>query len=278
MPDQRVDGGGDHRASGLRAAVEQQQRLVGQVLVVVVGPCRPQRHEVVVRALAALGGQVEHGQAELPGGDRGLVSDVAQAAPCCDRRLRPVLELGPIGVWEAEQPADHPGGQRRGQRGHRVHRALLQRLADLLDHHRPDPLGVAFVHVARGEAAVDEAAALGVLRIVHADHGGVGRQLRAVAAGAGPELGIALDGGDVGVAGDAPQVVRLVVVDGGVLAQPGVQRPGIGRVHVAVEQVDAGPVAGRGLPVRDRRFRRPEQFAHAPPLISRPGSAPVCSP
>ena len=113
-------------------------------------------------------------------------------------------------------------------------------------------------HRARGEAARHQLPPLRVQRVVDADDGVVGGQVRAVAAlllvGVDEDVFRLLDLEDVVVARDPPQLVDRVPVDGRVLAQPRVRRVRIADVEVAVEQVDDA-VGGVGRHASPRPLR-----------------------
>ena len=86
--------------------------------------------------------------------------------------------------------------------------------------------------------AVHEATATRVERVVHRDHHREPVAVRARAGLARERLRVLLDREHVGVAGDAPHVAALVVVDGRVVAHPLPEVVRLVRVPVAVEQVD----------------------------------------
>ena len=114
--------------------------------------------------------------------------------------------------------------------------ALTDAIEDLVAD--PDDLRFAVPHAPRRETAVDQTPPLVVERIVHRDHHRERIAVRPRAPPAGERHGILLDGEHVGVAGDGPHLVPLVVVDGRVRAHP---RPRLVRllpVPPAVEQVD----------------------------------------
>ena len=184
-------GTSDDGAGGLGAAVEQEQ-AVGDDLVEAEGLATdlaaglgldvdPLGHDVVGGAAVGDIGLlrfVELGArtGEVHRRDDALLDVVARPAPEGDRGLGPVLELRPHLGREAEQEADHLGGEGSGEFGHDLPSAPLEhRIEEGVD-------GVAdfvvpLAHGSRREPARDEVSAGNVERIVGADDRTVRRML-----------------------------------------------------------------------------------------------------
>ena len=105
----------------------------------------------------------------------------------------------------------------------------------------------------RREPVVHERPPPLVQRVVHADHHGERLAVRSRRLVAREPLGVLLDGQDVLVLGDGPDVALRVVVDGRVLAHPRPVVVGLGRVPVTVEQID---VVAEGVVRHARQYCR----------------------
>ena len=223
----------DDGAGGFGAAVEQQQETVGDDLVesewvtadLAAGfglGLDPLRHHIVDWApgcnlvpLCLV--ELRARACELHGRDDASFLVIPGPTPECDRGLGPVLQFGPHGVGEAEQEADHLGGEGSGEFGH----DLLLGPARARDREGVDGVAdfvVPLAHGSRREPTRDEVSAGDVERIVGADDRTVGRDVGPVAAlvlvGVDEDVLVLLDVDDVVVAGHHPEFVRLVPHDG----------------------------------------------------------------
>ena len=120
---------GDHRAGGLGATVEQQQRI-GQGISLGEGLavdrcCCVVAEDVVGGAAALLLEQLRGLRVELHVGGDAIGIEVARSSAQGDRSLGPVAQLRPPLVGKAEQTTDHPRRQRRGEIGDHLDVLLL---------------------------------------------------------------------------------------------------------------------------------------------------------
>ncbi len=247
----------DHRACRLGATVEEEQavadhRVEPDRLTVDLGR-GPDRHDVVGRAALLLLVELRTCTRELERGHDHVVGRVTRTAAAHDRAGRPLHELRPHLVRIAQEQPDHLRGQRTGQIFDELDAVLGGGGIEQPGDRRLDVV-LPRQHGAGREATVHQLAALRVQRIVETDDRRVRRQVGAVAAllavGADEDVLRLLDLDDVVVAGDPPQLVLGVPVDGCVVTHPCVRGVRIAGVELAVEEVDH-PIAGRGH-VRER--------------------------
>ena len=232
----------DHVARRLVPADEQEQGLVDQGVVVepvtVDLPLDEHAEEVVGgEAPAPLLDLLPHKGVPLHEGVGGLGQGIGVGrALGHEHGVGPLQQPFPdLGV-EAQHVGDHDQGKRGGDVGHQVTRPLLAHPVDDLVTHLGDA-GLARRHRLGGEPHAHQASPAPVLGGVHVDHVGE-RHVGARPARAREGLGVLPDGPHILVAGDAPDVVGLVVVGGGVPSHPGEGRERVSGVELAVQQID----------------------------------------
>ena len=167
---QRLDPAGDDVAGRLVTADEHEHGLedevdVAQRALLVVG-VDDEADEVLARAAPALGDLPEDVGRVVAHGLDDLVADLAAAG---GEQVRPVQQLGVVGLGEAHQLADHVHRQRRGDVGDDV---ALAPLDDGVEQRR-DPLAqvrLVVLHPAQREPDADHPPPPGVLGRVHVDH------------------------------------------------------------------------------------------------------------
>ena len=207
----------------------------------------PHAHHVVGRTGLLLFVQFSRGAGEVHGRDDAFLLVVARATTERDGGFRPVLELRPHLVGEAQQQPNHHRRQRRCEIADDLGATLVDHGVDERINRGPHlvlPLG----HRPWREPTRDQVPALLVMRIVEADDGLVGANVGAVTmlrVAVDKGRFVLLDGHDVVVAADAPEVVDLVTVHRVVLAQPRVSRVGVVHVEVTVEDVERSRINRR---------------------------------
>ena len=142
-----------------------------------------------------------------------------------------------VALLHPERVADHDERQPHGDVRDEVEALgppdAVQELVDDASHDRLEG-----PHVLRRESLGDELAAPGVGRVVHLDHHRVGIGVRTDPTGAREQRRVRFDLAHVVVAGDPPDPVGLVAVDGFVLAHPRELVVRIPSPEVAGDEVD----------------------------------------
>jgi hypothetical protein len=204
-------------AGGLVAGDGEQQEEhveleLGEGVALDLGP-EQDRHHVVLGVLLAPGRQVVGVGVELHGGVEGVVVAAGVLGVVgADEAVRPVEDLEPVLLGDAEDVGDDLEGELGGDVGDEVALALLADGVD--DARRPVAHGVVELldHAGR-EALVDEQPVPRVQRRVHVEHHlllhGEGLVVHVgdhgPALGRGEALPVAVDLDHVGVAGEAPE-------------------------------------------------------------------------
>ena len=198
------------------------------------------RHELADEIVAGIVATGLHGlggvRVELDGGVDDVVGDVLGVVGSGDHLVGQVLQPVIFRRVGAQHLADEGHGQRLGDVGHDVARALV----DDGIHERTGHLahmGLVGRHLARAEPAGHSTPLVGVRRVVAVDHRRLRLSVRTRPDGTtGEQRGLALGPADVVDLGERPDAVD-VAIDGLVVPDPGQGRIRIPLVHVAIENV-----------------------------------------
>ena len=197
-------------------------------------------HELADEIVAGIATALLHGlggvRVELDGGVHHVVGDVLGVVGTGDHHVGQVLQPVVLRRIGAQHFSDERHGQRLGDVGHDVARALVdhgvhERTRDLAH------MGLVGRHLARAESAGHATPLIGVRGVVAVDHRRLGLAVRTRTDGAtGEQRGLALGPADVVDLGERPDSVD-VAVHGLVLPDPRQGRIRIPLIHVAIENV-----------------------------------------